>query len=531
MITDFVKLYTRKLNEYVDLLSHPSTNKLDVVVLEKKQPTFDKKKKIYKDGIHIIMPNIIFESHTQLLIREKCLDEARNIFAPMNTSNAIEDIFDKMVFTSGLMMFGSKKANCKYYYDPILAFSIIEPTTNNAPFGLRKTNEITYDIPSIVKLLSIIRNKNTLTPIRQEKLDEIEQFKASRVNSSKKSIEKTDDATQKRIQDLIPTSTSTSTVNIKDLRKAVMMLDKQRADDYALWRNVIYAIGNSCDFSKEGLEIAHEFSKQCQSKYGGVDDMYLSNNKKGKSSLTFGSIVHWLKEDGKDTKWLTKQEKVVTKKKNIDENEDKKFSDEEDDEKNLLNFTEYGLAKIMYKKFKNKYVAIPTIKDGWYWYEFKGNLWCECEQGASLLEHMNHYLYQVICDKIAVFAKRCAIEKTDDKRNYLRNIIEQLTKLSKSVRGVTKKGLILKECALLFRKSVKEFYDKLDTKKNLIAFNNGVFDLDKNEFRNTKPEDMLSMSTNYDYTNVVDESIQNEIMGFFDEICANIEERDYLLSV
>ena len=84
-----------------------------------------------------------------------------------------------------------------------------------------------------------------------------------------------------------------------------MMLDKKRADDYALWRNVIYAIGNSCDFSKEGLEIAHEFSKQCQSKYGGVDDMYLSNKKKGKSSLTFGSIVHWLKEDGKDTKWLT----------------------------------------------------------------------------------------------------------------------------------------------------------------------------------------------------------------------------------
>ena len=41
--------------------------------------------------------------------------------------------------------------------------------------------------------------------------------------------------------------------------------------------------------------------------------------------------------------------------------------------------------------------------------------------------------------------------------------------------------------------------EKLDNNKNLIGFENGVFDLIKYEFRDGRPEDCISLSTKTDY--------------------------------
>eukprot|EP00959_Pyramimonas_sp_CCMP1952_P137146 2869686-Pyramimonas_sp.AAC.1 len=201
-----------------------------------------------------------------------------------------------------------------------------------------------------------------------------------------------------------------------------------------------------------------------------------------KTGFTFQFECKNTKPTSEDLEWFESHKKFI--------------SNEEDDEKNLLSFTDFGLAKVMYNQFKNKYVCV-SINEKWNWYEFDGNLWKECPKGASLKNHMNNYLYQVICDKIAATAKKCRHlnEKNEDNENdneinRLQELINKLNKMSKSVRQNARKNAILDECALLFQKPYNEFYEKLDEKPNLIAFNNGVFDLDTNEFRDAKPEDM-----------------------------------------
>lgn len=75
--------------------------------------------------------------------------------------------------------------------------------------------------------------------------------------------------------------------------------------------------------------------------------------------------------------------------------------------------------------------------------------------------------------------------------------------------------------------------DKMDQQRNLIAFDNGVYDLDQSLFRPLLPQDYISMSTGYNYISTVDSEIQNEIFdilwgpnGMFD----NAELGIYVLS-
>jgi P4 family phage/plasmid primase-like protien len=59
------------------------------------------------------------------------------------------------------------------------------------------------------------------------------------------------------------------------------------------------------------------------------------------------------------------------------------------------------------------------------------------------------------------------------------------------------KNNVMKECRELFFD--EEFTKKVDSNKDLIAFNNGVLDLITLQFRDGKPEDYLSFSTAIDY--------------------------------
>lgn len=65
------------------------------------------------------------------------------------------------------------------------------------------------------------------------------------------------------------------------------------------------------------------------------------------------------------------------------------------------------------------------------------------------------------------------------------------------------------------------FYDSLDKDKNLIGFNNGVYDLTKGEFRKYTPKDLVTMSVGYDYdAKVMFEDTQTiqEVMRFMESV-------------
>jgi P4 family phage/plasmid primase-like protien len=87
----------------------------------------------------------------------------------------------------------------------------------------------------------------------------------------------------------------------------------------------------------------------------------------------------------------------------------------------------------------------------------------------------------------------------------------------------------LAELYLLNKNKNRDFVKNLDTNNNIIGFNNGVYDLDKFEFRDGNPNDNITMSVGYDYKNQHTDKY-NDLLKFLEDIQPNKDERDYMLT-
>ncbi|KAJ3073933.1 hypothetical protein HK102_005911 [Quaeritorhiza haematococci] len=83
-------------------------------------------------------------------------------------------------------------------------------------------------------------------------------------------------------------------------------------------------------------------------------------------------------------------------------------------------------------------------------------------------------------------------------------------------------------CARLLKRGYKELVKNLDKNKNLLAFDNGVYDLDKGEFREGKAEDYISKSVGYDFVPGCKDH-RAELDDFFAKLFPDDELRDYVL--
>ena len=89
------------------------------------------------------------------------------------------------------------------------------------------------------------------------------------------------------------------------------------------------------------------------------------------------------------------------------------------------------------------------------------------------------------------------------------------------------------ECKELFIQS--KFEEKLDSNKYLVGFDNGIYDLQKLEFRDGTPDDYITFSTKIDYIpfEEIDQSDSNfqEMLNFLETVFIDEEIRHYFLKV
>ena len=79
---------------------------------------------------------------------------------------------------------------------------------------------------------------------------------------------------------------------------------------------------------------------------------------------------------------------------------------------------------------------------------------------------------------------------------------------------------------------IEKFEEELDKKLNLIGFENGVYDLDENEFREGYPEDNISYTTGIYYQDYEDD--EEEIMAvklFMEQVLPIKSVRDYMYTL
>ena len=181
-------------------------------------------------------------------------------------------------------------------------------------------------------------------------------------------------------------------------------------------------------------------------------------------------------------------------------------------EKCFIKVTDKSVAGLLYKVCGHEIVAVPSVKD-FLTYRFNGVRWILDDLHAYLgknlttkcvkaIDHYHSVKMKEYLEELAEAAKK-AEEGKKDESGDIRDKLSQLSKAYLQLQGRLEntsgqKGVFAQFAHISLPLNAK-FADKLDTDNNLIGFENGVFDLEKGEFRRARNTDYIMKSTGYDW--------------------------------
>jgi hypothetical protein len=153
------------------------------------------------------------------------------------------------------------------------------------------------------------------------------------------------------------------------------------------------------------------------------------------------------------------------------------------------------------------------------WFCFINHRWKK-EQEVKLRKIL---IYEHLYQKYNAFikAKKGAlnIETDEDKRAKMEEELKSVKKLLSSIKSVKKCCTIME--AIFGECHRADFREKLDQDPYLFGFNNGVYDLNKNEFRAGVEDDYVSLSAGYDYSPEYDENKMQKLIKVLMNICCD----------
>lgn len=481
MIKEVVSTYVSTLKEYVEF-----PESIDVYIMEKSNPVADTK--YYKDGVHIVIPQIVTKPEVQLIVRQKILPQVSDILQPLNLQNAIEDVFDEAVIErNNWQMYGSKKPNG----EPYKVTHIIRVSQDTSAFEVQPVPE---DHSELVDILSI-RNKFVATPTKIEKEEELkaftEQRRKPRVDMSKPMFKSN--------------HVKNECDNIEWVAKLVDILDAKRADKYDDWIRVGWCLRN---IDHRLLDKWIDFSKKSEKYTPGECEKYW--NMMRDDGLGIGTLCMWVKNDNPGAyHQLIEQDLyslVLT----------------------TVNETHYDIAKVIYFMYRYDYVCI-NIKNN-LWYEFKNHRWLNCDAAYSLRQKISTEVFKKYLSVVGQINQKIAVETDDGRQKTLVEQSKKLLSVSLKLKQSPFKDNIIKECRELFY--VEKFEEKLDSKSHLIGFENGVFDLEAMEFREGRPDDYVSMTTRINYVPYdATHECQTGINHFISTIFTKPHIKEYILKL
>lgn len=194
--------------------------------------------------------------------------------------------------------------------------------------------------------------------------------------------------------------------------------------------------------------------------------------------------------------------------------------------------TDDDLAQIYYKHAKKRILFDELNKHGWYMIN-KYGIWKNTINGRRISRDIIEYIttlvkaaYEIAISKLNSIKSHDKQEKT--KKYYTKNY----EKLLKSIKNHNTHARIIK---LLEQVMPEErVFEKFDTINGYIfAFNNGVYDLKTNEFRNALPEELVTITCGYDYIPPDDKKVSRAIKHLekvFDSIFENKEDSECCLT-
>lgn len=465
MIMKFLNALKDQINQYID------TKDMTFYVMEKPEPRKDKKEGQYKDGVHIVVNNVITKPEIQFIIRENIINnDIKDIFGSTFT-NKYDDIYDEAVIQrNNWFLYGSKKPDEEYPW-------VITKTFDSS------LNEIdnNFSDTELVELLSI-RNKFDVSKTKADKVEEIQEWKAKHGKPKNNSEDNQADIRH------IPSDCET-------IVKLVKMLNPTRADDYHQWIAVgacLYNINEDLlglwiEFSKQSNKYTDTGDNSCESKWRSFGN--------SRYKTTEGTLRYWAKIDNPE--------------------EYKKLQDE--DVKKLIynsrNETHFDIAKVVHHMYKDAFVCCYILEKP-FWYEYKGHRWIECPNAKTLRQYLSTGVSKAYSSMAAEYHLKATSSESDTEQVMFNEIGKKLASVAIKLKNNPFKNNIIKECQDVFSVSKKDFYDLLDENKYLLGFENGVYDFENRIFRAGMPTDYLTFTTGYDFTKTINKKVEAIINKF-----------------
>lgn len=477
MLKSIITSLHNVIEEYLDV-SH-----VLAFVMEKPPRVHDASKGIYKDGIHIVFPNVVTKADFQYFLRRETMLSIAEILEPCRYLNNIDDIYDKAVIErNNWFMYGSNKP---IEQDKWVVTKIYDANT------LEITDPSNFELEALVNILSI-RNKYDATPYKPGK--------------TVPQVPHDDDG-----------STAGSNahrsfhIEYELVRDLVMMLKPERSNSYESWIKVGWCLHNM-EASKSMLDLWIEFSKR-SSKYqdGECEKLWQGMRVEG---LNIGSLRMWAKEDDPQ-----KYKELINK---------SIFAEIKE-----CNGMHNSIAVIASKILKGKYVcALPNAK---LWYEFDGTLWKEDKEAIHLRHDLSTIVREQFILSFHILHRSLRIDDLDstgsttNSRKQVAEIGQRLVTIASKLQDACFKDNVVREMREYFYDG--DFLKKLDSNKHLLAFRNGVWDFQYNSFRTATPEDYLSINVGYEYKSEIDESKRQVVEEYWKKLHPNETQRNYILNM
>ena len=497
-IKEIVQLYNTAIKHFLDV----PDEQLKAFIFERDE--LGRKKGFITDGLHIMYPYLIVDTNVQLMIREEVLKNCIPILSKLGSANKYDEIIDKSIVKSNnWFMYGCTKPAKK----PYKLTHIYDNEYND--MNVRK-----FKPRQLIELLSIRDlDENKSIPLRDN--EEFKIMYEEKLNGKKivrkKDKDKGDYTIDEKNEIMLRMASSlygTMTEDLQNARQLTSMLAPERATHYRQWLEVGWCLYNISPalldswkmFSKSSPDVFKDGEKcDCEHRW-----VHMERKTDG---LGIGSLHRWAKIDN-----MEEYKKFVST--NIKQLMLRSTSRLSDD-----------VANVIHEMYRHQYVCASVKHDKWY--EFKNHRWKLDEGGVSIYNRFSKEVLDEYLKLIANLMNIAAIGDTTGDRDKNIDDGSKLTEVTKKLRDSTFKGKLMKELSHKFYDS--NFLSRLNQNPYLLGCENGVFDLRELEFRDGRPEDMLTFSTRINY-NEFDEDHDDIIMikNFFSKLFVNESVRNYV---
>uniref|UniRef100_A0A6C0CBX0 SF3 helicase domain-containing protein n=1 Tax=viral metagenome TaxID=1070528 RepID=A0A6C0CBX0_9ZZZZ len=509
IIQTLVKEYNRLIYKYLDV----KAKFMDAYISEKSAPALRNGE--YHDGIHVIYPYICTRHGLQEAMREEFIEIIRelDVFKDIPHNNSLEKVVDKsVIYSNGFMMYLSRKNT---------SYKAYELTHVYCP-----SNKNLYDsfIPSDLKLTNrkLIHHLVTITSIRRFSERDIMKLNEnvdplvvdSKINAIKVKLQ--DKFKDRKLGDVHSDNENFSNYIgdshfikavpddvLADTRNILSLLSKDRAFNYDEWYKVGQCL-NNIDYRL--LPDWIRFSKKCPEKFkkGECETLWRKMRESNYSVAT----LHYFAAEDSPAKYIELKKSKISKL--LDDG---------------IQTSHNTIAKLVIEKYKYKF-RCACIKQG-LWYEYKNHRWIENPGGYSIRILISDELSKEYREKRSLLFSEAG-EYEGKKQKIVLEEAAQISKILGNLHDNRFKKSVVSECAdYAFDPN---FLRNIDENIYLIGFDNGVYDLENDVFREGCPDDYISLTTGYSYVPFnKDDETAIEIEEFLNKIQTDKEMREYLM--